>query len=76
MYDREADGHGVYVKVVLDDGYDQVGDANGSDPPCSSRTYGRRRADQDDAHASTPSLGADWDATMAAAGRSRNPVEA
>jgi hypothetical protein len=43
--DREADGHGVYVKVVLDDGYDQFGDANGSASPCSSRTYARRQVD-------------------------------
>ena len=45
VYDREADGHGVYVKVGLDDGYDQFGDANGPAPPCSSRTYGRRQVD-------------------------------
>ena len=37
--DREADGHGVYVKVMLFDGYDQFGDANGSAPPCYSRSY-------------------------------------
>ena len=43
--DREADGHGVYVKVVLYDGYDQLGDANGSASPCSSRSYARRQVD-------------------------------
>ena len=43
--DREADGHGVYVKVVLYDGYDQFGDANGSASPCSSRNYARRQVD-------------------------------
>ena len=43
--DREADGNGVYVKVVLYDGYDQFGDANGSASPCSSRSYARRQVD-------------------------------
>ena len=41
--DRERDGHGVYVKVVLNDGYDQFGDANGSAAPCSTRNYTRYR---------------------------------
>ncbi|GAA3919653.1 hypothetical protein GCM10023084_82190 [Streptomyces lacrimifluminis] len=37
--DREADGHGVYVKVWKRDGYEEFGDANGSASPCSSRSY-------------------------------------
>lgn len=38
--DREADGHGVYVKVLLNDGYDEFGDGNGSASPCAYRDYG------------------------------------
>ena len=37
--DRELDGNGVYVDVVLADGFDEFGDSNGSAAPCSSRTY-------------------------------------
>ncbi|KUO09809.1 hypothetical protein AQJ58_22410 [Streptomyces sp. DSM 15324] len=37
--DVEADGHGVYVKVWKESGYDEFGDANGSASPCSSRSY-------------------------------------
>lgn len=37
--DRERDGNGVYVKVWLEDGYEEFGDANGSASPCSNREY-------------------------------------
>ena len=37
--DRERDGNGVYVKVWLDDGYDEFSDGNGSASPCSNRRY-------------------------------------
>jgi hypothetical protein len=56
--DREADGHGVYVKVVLDDGYDQFGDANGSASPCSSRSY--RRGQVDSIQVCEAVTGPDW----------------
>lgn len=38
--DRERDGNGVYVKVWLRDGYDELSDPNGSISGCGERRYG------------------------------------
>ncbi|MFD7446401.1 hypothetical protein [Streptomyces sp. NPDC059909] len=39
--DREPDGHGVYVKVWLNAGYEEISDTNGSAYGCGSRGYDR-----------------------------------
>ncbi len=56
--DIERDGHGVYVKVWLDNGYDEFSDGNGSATGCSTRDYGAYSVDSIEVCESV--TGPDW----------------
>ncbi|MEV7990953.1 hypothetical protein AB0O67_03275 [Streptomyces sp. NPDC086077] len=43
--DREADGNGVYVRVWLSSGYEEISDTNGSASGCGSRVHDRNEVE-------------------------------